>query len=88
MIQGLDIATVQALEKSGFLKPSLEPYIHYHRKFKEAMVKYNNQIEIALEATGDECGAHPETVRRAVNKISLLFKLAQPKEMTQPTSQG
>tara|TARA_R110000803_G_scaffold52326_1_gene107698 strand:- start:5388 stop:5636 length:249 start_codon:yes stop_codon:yes gene_type:complete len=73
----LDIKTIEILEKSGFLRPSLEPYLIYHETYNKQLEKSGGKIEDALVATSEICGADYSTIRRAVNKVSFMFKTAK-----------
>lgn len=75
--QNLDIRTIEILEKSGFIRPSLEPYLIYHQTYTLELKKNDGKIEEALEATAEICGADYSTIRRAVNKVSFMFTIAK-----------
>jgi len=69
----LDIETIRRLERSGFLRSSLEDYLRYHATYKIELEASGGKIEQALTATSEKCYADQRTIRRAVNKVSILL---------------
>lgn len=75
--ENIDLRTIEILEKAGFLKASLEPYLIYHKTYTQELEKNGGKIEDALVATSMICFADYSTIRRAVNKISFMFKISE-----------
>jgi len=71
--KALDVKTVEKLEKAGFIRPSLEPYLEYHKTYREQLQKSEGRIEDALVATSEICHVDYSTIRRAVNKVTTLL---------------
>ena len=69
----LDLETIKRLERSGFLRSSLEDYLIYHKVYNEELEISGGRIEEALEKTCERCYADQRTIRRAINKVSLLL---------------
>lgn len=72
-LPGLDVRTIEKLEKAGFIRPSLEPYLEYQAEYRKQLKLADGKIEQALEATAEICNADYSTIRRAVNKVTILL---------------